>query len=212
MATPRSIASPRGGNQVESDQLDAFAFIFMSYDAHNGEGPPANVLFDVHPSEVAAVSTVPWPEDDSEETYATCTEKEQWRSHVHLAEHLLSTKAPRLLLVLGRVPVGAGANDIQKAREQVFQDIWNIFGMSTTIKAGVADGQLQVRGGLYYATTIDGQWQTDRHKSTVADGLTQTSPGLVEWLGEHPRQEVIMAAMAGMFPPTTVLSARTLPE
>jgi carbonic anhydrase len=207
----KPIASPRSGNQVESDQLDPFAFIFMSYDAHKGEGPPANVLFDVHPSEVAAVSTVPWPTDDSEETYANCTEKEQWKSHVHLAEHLLSTKAPRLLLVLGLVPVGATADEIRKAGERVFQDIWNIFGMSTIIKAGVADGQLQVWGGLYHATAMDGQWQTERHRWTVADGLTQTPPGLVEWLGQHPRQEAIIAAMAGMFPPTTVLSARNLP-
>jgi carbonic anhydrase len=209
MTTARSIAPPRSGNQVESDQLDPFAFIFMAYDAHKGEGPPANVLFDVHPSEIAAVSTVPWPTDDSEETYAQCNEEEQWKSHVHLAEHLLSTKAPRLLLVLGIAPVGALVQELQKIKEKVFRDIWNIFGMSTTIKAGVADGQLQVCGAIYHATAMDAQWQT---RWTLVDGLVQTPPGLVEWLGAHPRQEVIIAAMAGMFPPTSILSAKNLAE
>jgi len=172
-----------------------FAIILTSFDKCKGEGPPVEVLFDLRPSKVCAISTIPMPMDGSEETYADCTPEEQWRSHVHLVEQVLATKAPRLLLVLGRAAADALSNELGTVKEGVFEDMAKLLSMSTVIKAAVADGQLQVLGGVYHG-----------------DGNVDMPPGQIEWLGAHALQESIVAKMASLYPPSGVLSAQDVIE
>jgi len=186
---------PRRGDDDDDVSHNPFAIILTSFDPCKGEGPPIEVLFDLHPFEVCAISTIPMPTDGSEETYADCTPEEQWRSHVHLVEQILATKASRFFLVLGRAAADAPFDEVRGVKESVFNDMWKLLSMSTVIKAGVADGQLQVFGGIYRG-----------------DGDVEMPPGQIEWLGGHPLQESVVAKMASLYPPSGVLSTQDVIE
>jgi carbonic anhydrase len=73
--------------------------------------------------------------------------------------------------------------------------MWKLLSLSTVVKAGVADGQLEVVGGIYHG-----------------DGDVEKPPGQIEWLGGHPSQESAVSKMASLYPPSGVLSAQDVVE
>merc|ERR1719352_1004008 len=128
--------TPRAAYSEEGEQ-DPFAAVFMSFDPHRGEGPLVELIFDTHPSQLATISTVA----GGEKFDFGDTVEERWSSYVHLAEHCLSERSTRLVLVLARAPAGASGAEMRKIKEGVMTDMLTLLKTSRLIKAGVAVGE-----------------------------------------------------------------------
>jgi len=185
----RNVSTPRGVHGKEGEH-EPFAVVFMNYDAHKGEAPLIERIFDIHPSQLATISIIP-PEFSAIDPTASIAGSprmddfsldQQWDGFLHTAEHCLTQHKPKLLLVLGRVPGDASQGRILTVKNQVFHHMETLIKKSRTVKAGVADEELQVHGAIYH-------------------GSAQMPPGNVEWLGTNPDQEGIVGKMVNSCSP-----------
>lgn len=174
-------ATNTGGRQVhltprntgaDEDARDPLAVVFMSFDPHTGEGPVLQQIFDTHPADVATILTS-GRALGQDGFVGTDDVDKLWEGYVHLADFCLIERTARFLLVLAQAPAGAGEPEVSTIRENVFGDIMMLLKSSKLIRAGVADGQLQVEGAIYH-------------------GAANTSLGPVEWLGAHPSQGEVL--------------------
>jgi carbonic anhydrase len=189
-----TMQTPRGGS-VDEGKHDPFAVVFMGFDPHRGDGPLIELIFDTHPSNLATISLVP-PEDRADQNAArrsprpipseNMSSDEMWQGYLHLAEHCIAETSPRLLLVMHRSTPESSGRDILAIKLEVMQTMLQLLHSSKLIKAGVADGQLQVEGALYSGRAM-------------SQGI-----GHVEWLGAHPEQAEIIHKIKHMG--TTVLT------
>lgn len=189
------VMTPRK-NGNDRDETEHFAMVFMNYDAHNGEAPMIEKIFDVHPAQLTTICIKNPEIADCEgligrrgsdlDGYSQSIEQEKlesidqnWLGYIHWADHCLTEHAPRLILVLGRAPVDAPPATVQAVKEEVFSNMLRLLTQVKRIKSNVATGELQVEGAIYF-------------------GKAQVPPGHVEWLGAHPEQHVLVDKMIGI--------------
>merc|ERR1740133_917141 len=94
--------------------------VFMMFDPHKGEGPLLELIFDLHPTQLANLSLV--SDQENGKKSPLLDEGAAWDGYIHWAEYCLHEHTTKLL-VLGRAPCDATDRDLANEKKQVFENM-----------------------------------------------------------------------------------------